>query len=60
MTVYDARLATTTTKAVKRRLDWTALLRGRNLNEVLTEALDQTLPHLDELARQAAEQAATS
>jgi hypothetical protein len=48
--MYDARLATTITTEVDRRLRMLALIKGRPLNHVLVGLLDEALPTVGELA----------
>jgi hypothetical protein len=48
--MYEARLATTITAEVDRRLRMLALVKGRPLNHVLVSLLDEALPTAGELA----------
>ena len=47
---YKARLVTTISGPVDRRLRMFALLQRRRLSDVLTSLLDQALPPVEELA----------
>jgi hypothetical protein len=49
---YKARLVTTISGPVDRRLRMFALLKRRRLSDVLTDLLNQNLPQVDELSRQ--------
>ena len=48
--ICDARIATSITSAVDRRLRMFALIKGQPMNHVLVGLLDQVLPSADELA----------
>lgn len=57
---YGVRLITTTTAAVDQRLRLLALITRQPLSRVLTTALDQALPPVDELVGQLQEQEAAA
>lgn len=57
---HKARLVTTISGPVDRRLRMLALLQGRRLSDVLTSLLDQALPPVEELAGELRETEAAS
>jgi uncharacterized protein (DUF2342 family) len=52
MAELETRLATRTTQDVSQRLRLTAVLRGKQIAELLTEVLDGALPSAADLGRQ--------